>query len=98
MRKRYTCKAQPCVPLRPSALTITRFDEEEHIVVNDHSSFANECIITPRHSAGRGPVRQCGHHSVLHLGTRKQSKAYAVLCMLMACIKHVFIYPFGYTI
>lgn len=59
-------------------------DEGDHTIVNDHSSFENECIGTTRHSADVKSVRQCQCHSALHLG--KQSKVYAMFYVLMICI------------
>lgn len=73
-------------------------DIGDHTIVNDDSSFANECIGTTRHSADGEPVRQGQRHSALHLGTRKQSKVYAVFCVLMICVRPGFIHPFGYTV
>lgn len=73
-------------------------DIGDHTIVNDHSSFANECIGTTRHSADGESVRQCQHHSALHLATSKQSRHYAVFCVLMLCVRPGFIHPFGYTV
>lgn len=73
-------------------------DEGDHTIVNDHSSFANECLGTTRHSADVESVRQSQCHRALHLGTRKQSKVYAAFCVLMICIRPGFMHPFGYTV